>query len=105
MSEAGVPFAPSLSGVGRLSRLGRSGAYCALDSAVPVAHGRRRGPGTCGAAFGVVMKALDTEFAPPFYATTWRWITPVVAGAALGAIALGLPPVPQLFQLEGLRWL
>ena len=51
------------------------------------------------------MKALDTELAPPFYATTWRWITPVVSGAALGAIALAIPSVRELFQLEGLRWL
>lgn len=51
------------------------------------------------------MKALDTELTPPFYATTWRWMTPVVSGAALGAIALAVPSVRELFQLEGLRWL
>jgi len=51
------------------------------------------------------MKALDTELIPPFYATTWRWITPVVSGAALGAIVLAIPSVREFFQLEGLRWL
>ncbi|BFU91543.1 MAG: undecaprenyl-phosphate alpha-N-acetylglucosaminyl 1-phosphate transferase [Nitrospira sp.] len=51
------------------------------------------------------MKTLETELAPPFYATTWRWMTPVVSGAALGAIALTIPPVREIFQLEGLRWL
>lgn len=51
------------------------------------------------------MKTLETELAPPFYARTWRWITPVVSGAALGAITLAIPPVREIFQLEGLRWL
>lgn len=51
------------------------------------------------------MKTLETELAPPFYATTWRWITPAVFGAALGAVALAIPAVRELFQLEGLRWL
>ncbi|NGZ08745.1 MAG: undecaprenyl/decaprenyl-phosphate alpha-N-acetylglucosaminyl 1-phosphate transferase [Nitrospira sp. LK70] len=51
------------------------------------------------------MKTLETELAPPFYATTWRWMTPVVSGAALGTIALAIPAVRELFQLEGLRWL
>ncbi|MDF0651645.1 MAG: MraY family glycosyltransferase [Nitrospira sp.] len=51
------------------------------------------------------MKALETELTPPFYTTTWRWMTPVISGAALGAIALAVPSVRELFQLEGLRWL
>lgn len=51
------------------------------------------------------MKALETELTPPFYATTWRWMTPVISGAALGAIALAVPSVREVFQLEGLRWL
>ncbi|MDF0672773.1 MAG: MraY family glycosyltransferase [Nitrospira sp.] len=51
------------------------------------------------------MKTLETELAHPFYATTWRWITPVVSGATAGAIALAIPSVRELFQLEGLRWL
>ncbi len=51
------------------------------------------------------MKTLETELAHPFYTTTWRWVAPVVSGAALGAIALAIPSVRELFQLEGLRWL
>ncbi|MBX3320838.1 MAG: undecaprenyl/decaprenyl-phosphate alpha-N-acetylglucosaminyl 1-phosphate transferase [Nitrospira sp.] len=51
------------------------------------------------------MKTAETDLAIPFSTTTWRWITPVVCGAALGAIALAIPPVRELFQLEGLRWL
>lgn len=51
------------------------------------------------------MKAVEPELTIPFSVTTWRWITPVVSGAALGAIALAIPPVQEIFQLEGLRWL
>jgi UDP-GlcNAc:undecaprenyl-phosphate GlcNAc-1-phosphate transferase len=51
------------------------------------------------------MKTAETELAIPFSTTTWRWITPLVSGAALGAMALAIPPVRELFQLEGLRWL
>lgn len=51
------------------------------------------------------MKGLETELAPPFTATTWRCMTPVVSGAALGAIALTIPSVREIFQFEGLRWL
>lgn len=51
------------------------------------------------------MKTAETDLAVPFSTTTWHWITPVVAGAALGAIALAIPPVREIFQLEGLRWL
>lgn len=51
------------------------------------------------------MKTAETDLAIPFSTTTWRWITPVVSGAALGTIALTIPPVRELFQLEGLRWL
>ena len=51
------------------------------------------------------MKAIEPELTIPFSTTTWRWITPVVSGAALGAIALAIPSVQEIFQLEGLRWL
>lgn len=51
------------------------------------------------------MKTLETELASPFHATTWRWFTPVMSGAALGTLALAVPSVRELFQLEGLRWL
>ncbi|TKB89272.1 MAG: undecaprenyl/decaprenyl-phosphate alpha-N-acetylglucosaminyl 1-phosphate transferase [Nitrospira sp.] len=51
------------------------------------------------------MKTIETQLATPFTTTTWRWITPLVSGAALGALALAIPSVRELFQLEGLRWL
>jgi len=51
------------------------------------------------------MKATQSDLAIPFTATTWRWITPLISGAALGTIALAIPAVRDLFQLEGLRWL
>lgn len=51
------------------------------------------------------MKAIETQLATPFTTTTWRWITPLVSGAALGTVALAIPSVRDLFQLEGLRWL
>ncbi|MDK2743668.1 MAG: undecaprenyl/decaprenyl-phosphate alpha-N-acetylglucosaminyl 1-phosphate transferase [Nitrospira sp.] len=51
------------------------------------------------------MKATQSDLAIPFTATTWRWITPLISGAALGTVALAIPAVRDLFQLEGLRWL
>lgn len=51
------------------------------------------------------MKAIETHLATPFTSTTWRWITLLVSGAAVGTAALAIPSVRDLFQLEGLRWL
>ena len=51
------------------------------------------------------MKTAHPGLTIPFSTTTWRWVTPVVSGAALGAVSLAIPPVRELFQLEGLRWL
>ncbi len=51
------------------------------------------------------MKSIETQLVTPCTTTTWRWITPLVSGAALGAVALAIPSVRELFQLEGLRWL
>jgi UDP-GlcNAc:undecaprenyl-phosphate GlcNAc-1-phosphate transferase len=51
------------------------------------------------------VKTIETELTTPFTATPWRWITPLVSGAALGTAALAVPSVRDLFQLEGLRWL
>jgi UDP-GlcNAc:undecaprenyl-phosphate/decaprenyl-phosphate GlcNAc-1-phosphate transferase len=51
------------------------------------------------------MKTIDTELVSSFHTPTWRWITLVVFGATLGAVALIIPQVRALFQLEGLRWL
>ncbi|NOS79056.1 MAG: undecaprenyl/decaprenyl-phosphate alpha-N-acetylglucosaminyl 1-phosphate transferase [Nitrospira sp.] len=36
---------------------------------------------------------------------SWRWLTPAMAAALFGAVALAVPAVRDLFQLEGLRWL
>ena len=37
------------------------------------------------------MKATQSDLAIPFTATTWRWITPLISGAALGTVALAIP--------------
>jgi UDP-GlcNAc:undecaprenyl-phosphate GlcNAc-1-phosphate transferase len=51
------------------------------------------------------MKALETQLAPAIYVRPWRWATPAVLGASLGALGLAIPAVRESFQLEGLRWL
>ncbi|MDO9118012.1 MAG: MraY family glycosyltransferase [Nitrospira sp.] len=35
----------------------------------------------------------------------WRWLTPAMVAAVVGTVALAVPAVRDLFQLEGLRWL
>ncbi len=51
------------------------------------------------------MKALDVELSPFALRSSWRWLTPAALGALLGAVALAVPAVRQLFVFEGLRWL
>lgn len=51
------------------------------------------------------MKALESHLAPPLFGRSWRWLTPAVVGASLGALTLATPSIRELFQLEGLRWL
>jgi UDP-GlcNAc:undecaprenyl-phosphate GlcNAc-1-phosphate transferase len=51
------------------------------------------------------MKAIETEFTPPLFVPSWHWVTPAVVGASLGALALAVPSIRDLFQVEGLRWL
>ncbi len=51
------------------------------------------------------MKTLETDLTAPFTTTIWRWVTPLMSGAVLGTVALAIPSVRDLFQLEGLRWL
>ena len=51
------------------------------------------------------MKAIDVELSPFALRSSWRWLTPVALGALLGAMALAVPTVRQLFVFEGLRWL
>jgi UDP-GlcNAc:undecaprenyl-phosphate GlcNAc-1-phosphate transferase len=51
------------------------------------------------------VKALDVELSPFALRSSWRWLTPAALGALLGAVALAVPAVRQLFVFEGLRWL
>jgi UDP-GlcNAc:undecaprenyl-phosphate GlcNAc-1-phosphate transferase len=51
------------------------------------------------------VKAIDAELSPFALRSSWRWLTPVALGALLGAVALAVPTVRQLFVFEGLRWL
>lgn len=51
------------------------------------------------------MKAIDAEISPFALRSSWRWLTPAALGALLGAVALAVPMVRQLFVFEGLRWL
>ncbi len=46
------------------------------------------------------MKSIETQLVTPFATATWRWITPLVSGAALGAVALAIPSVRELFSLK-----
>src|SRR3990167_8407188 len=36
---------------------------------------------------------------------SWRWLTPAMVAGLLGTLALAVPAVRDLFQLEGVRWL
>jgi UDP-GlcNAc:undecaprenyl-phosphate/decaprenyl-phosphate GlcNAc-1-phosphate transferase len=51
------------------------------------------------------MKSIEMESSFMPAKACWRWLTPAVAGAALGALALAVPSIRELFQVEGLRWL
>ena len=51
------------------------------------------------------MKAIEVEVSAFASRGGRRWLTPVALGALLGAVALAIPPVRQLFVYEGLRWL
>ena len=51
------------------------------------------------------MKAIDTAVSPFALRSNRRWLTPAALGALLGAVALAVPAIRQLFVLEGLRWL
>lgn len=51
------------------------------------------------------MKALETTLSPSICVSTWRWLTPALVGASIGAVALAVPSIRELFQLQGLRWL
>ncbi len=51
------------------------------------------------------MKAIDIEIPPFAWRSTRRWLTPAALGALLGAVALAVPTIRELFVFEGLRWL
>ncbi|NWF74139.1 MAG: undecaprenyl/decaprenyl-phosphate alpha-N-acetylglucosaminyl 1-phosphate transferase [Nitrospirae bacterium] len=51
------------------------------------------------------MKAIDVDISPFALRSSWRWLTPAALGALLGAVALAVPAIRQLFVFEGLRWL
>ena len=51
------------------------------------------------------MKAIDTAVSPFALRSNRRWLTPAALGALLGAVALAVPAIRQLFVFEGLRWL
>jgi UDP-GlcNAc:undecaprenyl-phosphate/decaprenyl-phosphate GlcNAc-1-phosphate transferase len=51
------------------------------------------------------VKAVDVEVSPFAVRTSRRWLTPAAVGALLGAAALAVPTVRELFVFEGLRWL
>jgi UDP-GlcNAc:undecaprenyl-phosphate/decaprenyl-phosphate GlcNAc-1-phosphate transferase len=48
---------------------------------------------------------MDVEVSPFALHSSRRWLTPAALGALLGAMALAVPAIRQLFMLEGLRWL
>ena len=51
------------------------------------------------------MKAIDAEVSPFALRSSRRWLTAAVLGALLGAVALAVPTIRELFVFEGLRWL
>ena len=51
------------------------------------------------------MKAIDAELSPFALRSRRHWLTPAALGALLGAVALAVPTIPELFVFEGLRWL
>ena len=51
------------------------------------------------------MKAIDVEVSPLALRSSRCWLTPAALGALLGAIALAVPTIRELFVFEGLRWL
>ena len=51
------------------------------------------------------MKAIDADLSPFALRSSRRWLTPAALGALLGAVALAVPTIRELFVFEGLRWL
>jgi UDP-GlcNAc:undecaprenyl-phosphate/decaprenyl-phosphate GlcNAc-1-phosphate transferase len=51
------------------------------------------------------VKAIDAAVSPFALRSSRRWLTAAVLGALLGAVALAVPTIRELFVFEGLRWL
>lgn len=53
----------------------------------------------------MAIRAIETELSMPGNSRSWAWMTPTMLAALFGALALAIPGVRELFQLEGARWL
>ncbi len=50
-------------------------------------------------------RVIENDLSMAVTPRSWRWLTPAMVAALFGAVALAVPAVRDLFQLEGLRWL
>lgn len=50
-------------------------------------------------------RVIENDLSMAVNPRSWRWLTPAMAVALIGVLALALPAVRDQFQLEGLRWL
>ena len=50
-------------------------------------------------------RVIENDLSMAVSPRSWRWLTPAMAVALIGVLALALPAVREQFQLEGLRWL
>lgn len=50
-------------------------------------------------------RVIENDLSMTVSHRSWRWLTPTMAAALIGVLALALPAVRDQFQLEGLRWL
>lgn len=50
-------------------------------------------------------RVIENDLSMAVSPRSWRWLTPTMVATIFGAVALAVPAVRDLFQLEGLRWL
>lgn len=50
-------------------------------------------------------RVIETEIPLGVSGRSWAWMTPAMAAGVLGTLAMAMPAVRDLFQLEGARWL
>lgn len=50
-------------------------------------------------------RVIENDLPMTVNSRSWRWLTPPMIVTFAGAVALAVPAVRDLFQLEGLRWL